>query len=95
MKLLTLIYDEALDEQVTPVFGRHMAVVRYSKIEGVVGARMDALADSEFATDQRNNIILLLADHKTMSEIVADLQHLRDQVGQGIRGAVTEAEVVI
>lgn len=95
MKLLTLIYDEELDLQVTPVFHRKMEVTRYSKIEGVVGARMEALAGSDFAGDRRNNIILVVTDDETMRQIVEELRTLREHLGQGIRGIVTNAEVVI
>ena len=95
MKLLTLFYDSALDSQVTPIFQRDMAVVRYSKIEGVVGARMETLAGSEYVSDVRNNLILVITDDATMERLVTDLAALRDTVGQGIRGAVTNAEVVL
>ena len=95
MKLLILIHEEALDDQVTPVFRRHMAVTRYSKIEGVVGARMDALAETDFETDRRNNMVLAIADDDTISGIVADIRALRDRVGQGLRGAVIDAQTVI
>lgn len=95
MKLLTLVYDEALEDQITPVFERSMAVTRYSKIEGVVGARMDALAESDYATDRRNNLILVVADEETMDLILRDLRALRDQVGHGLRGVVTNADSVI
>ena len=72
-----------------------MAVTRYSKIEGVVGARMDALAESDFADPRRNNLILVVTDDETMERIVADLRAVRDQVGHGMRGVVTHADSVI
>lgn len=95
MKLLTLVYDEALEDQITPVFQRTMAVTRYSKIEGVVGARMDALAESDYATEGRNSLILVVADEETMDLIVRDLRALREQLGHGLRGVVTNADSVI
>lgn len=95
MKVLTLIYDEELESQVTPIFQKEMAVTRYSKIEGVLGARMDALAGSDYATARRNHLLLVITDDSTMERIVTDLRTLRERVGDGIRGVVTEAEVVI
>ena len=72
-----------------------MAVTRYTKIEGVVGARMDALAESDYATDRRNNVILVVADEQTMELIVRELRALREQIGHGMRGVVTRAEALI
>ncbi|HOJ21102.1 MAG TPA: hypothetical protein PLU39_10325 [Armatimonadota bacterium] len=95
MKLLTLVYDADLEDQITSVFQRSMAVTRYTKIEGVVGARMDALAESDYATDRRNNMVLVVADEETMELIVRELRALRDQVGHGMRGVVTRAEALI
>ncbi|NLC59234.1 MAG: hypothetical protein GX774_20545 [Armatimonadetes bacterium] len=95
MKLLTLIYDASLENLVTPIFERGMAVTRYSKIEGVTGARMDTLAGGEYASEGQNTLILVIADDGTMEGIVAELRALREQVGHGLRGVVTNAETVI
>jgi hypothetical protein len=95
MQLLTLVYDEALDAEVTRIFQEEMAVARYSKVAGVVGARMDVLEETGYATDRRNNLILVVTDDDTMARIVEKLTALRDRVGYGVRGVVTQAEVVI
>ena len=69
-------YDAALRDQITSVFQR-MAATRYTKIEGVVGARMDALAESDYATDRRNNVIRSVAMKRRWSSSSASQRPAR------------------
>jgi hypothetical protein len=56
---------------------------------------MESLADSDYVTNRRNNMILVVTDDNTMAHIVEDLHALRERLGHGLRGIVTHAEEVI
>ena len=96
METLFLIYDETFQEEITAIFEREMVVARYSRIDGVIGARMvEQEARSGYLTDRRNHMIIVVAEPPTIARLVRDLRDLQARKGHGLRAFVVPTTVVI
>jgi len=95
MKTLFIIYHEDLEAQVRSILHRGMIVARYTRIDGVVGARMAQLeAETGYMTERRNRVIMVVAEEDLVSSLVGELRALRTKEGHGLRGFVVGAEMV-
>jgi hypothetical protein len=96
MQALFLIYDQALEPEISGIIERDMIVSRYTRIDEVTGARMaEQEEETGYAADRRNRLIVLVAEAATMARIVDDLRDLRSRRGHGLRAFVVEATDVI
>jgi len=96
MQTLFLIYDETFQEEITAILERDMVVARYSRIDGVVGARMaEQEMRSGYLTDRRNYMIVVVAEPPTIARLVRDLRDLRARKGHGLRAFVVPTVEVI
>jgi hypothetical protein len=96
MEALFLIYDKALQAEVSAVIERDMVVSRYTRIDQVIGARTaEREARSGYLADRRNRIILVVAEPPTIARLVTDLHSLRQRKGHGLRAFVVPATRVI
>jgi hypothetical protein len=92
MKTLFIIYHEDLEDQVCGILQRGMFITRYTRVDDVIGAHMVEVEKmTGYMTDRRNRLILVIADEKTIGDIVAELQVLRNKEGHGLRGFVVDA----
>jgi hypothetical protein len=95
MKTLFIIYHEDLEPQVRGILHRGMIVARYTRIDGVVGARMAQMeAETGYMTDRRNRIITVIAEDKAVNDLVKELRDLRNKEGHGLRGFVVDTDTV-
>ncbi|NIM04255.1 MAG: hypothetical protein GTO55_00565, partial [Armatimonadetes bacterium] len=70
MKTLFIIYHEDLEAQVRRVLHQGMIVARYTRMDGVVGARMVQMeADTGYMTDRRNRIIMVIAEEDVIKKL--------------------------
>jgi len=96
VETLFLIYDESLETEISAIVQRDMVVSRYTRIDGVVGARMAEQEDETgYIGERRNRLILLMADPSTIAHVVDDLKALRARKGHGLRAFVVKASTVI
>jgi len=96
METLFLIYDESFDPEISGIIQRGMIVSRYTRIDGVVGARQAAREQAlGYVADRRNRLIILVAEPPTIAKLVEDLKELRTRRGHGLRAFVVKAESVI
>ena len=96
METLFLIYDEAFQEEITAIFEREMVVARYSRVDGVIGARMvEQEARSGYLTDRRNRMIMVVAEPLMIARLVRDLRDLQVRQGHGLRALVVPSTQVI
>jgi len=96
METLFLIYDEAFQEEITAIFEREMVVARYSRVDGVIGARMvEQEARSGYLTDRRNRMIMVVAEPLMIARLVRDLRDLQVRQGHGLRAFVVPTTQVI
>ena len=96
METLFLIYDEALQAEVSAVIEAEMVVPRYTRIDDVIGARMaEREAESGYLADRRNRMIVVVAETATVDRLVADLAALRARKGHGLRAFVVPTRMVI
>jgi hypothetical protein len=97
MCTLTIIYHEDYEPDIIAVIRRHMHVPRYTKISGVVGARQDIVAETDYESMPNDNrhMLVALAERETVYAVLEDLRELRKKKGHGLRGYVTPAEEVI
>jgi len=96
MRSLVLIFHDAFEADITRIIQRLMGVARYTKIRDVVGARIDAIAGTDYEPQQgQNNMLILVADLKTVSQIAEELKALRRKKGHGLRGYVTPVDDII
>jgi hypothetical protein len=96
METLFVIYDEAFQEEISAIIERDMVVPRYSRLDGVIGARMAQREEqSGYLTDRRNRMIVLVAESATIARIVRNLSDLRARKGHGLRAFVVPTTEVI
>jgi len=97
MYTLTLIYHEDFEPDIVGIIRRHMHIPRYTKISGVVGARQEIVAETDYGTMPANNrhMLVALAERETAYAIIEDLRALRQRKGHGLRAYITAAEEVI
>ena len=96
METLFLIYDEALQAEVSAVIEAEMVVPRYTRIDEVIGARTAEMeAESGYLADRRNRMIVVVAERPTVDRLAADLAALRARKGHGLRAFVVAARIVI
>ncbi len=96
METLFLIYDETLETEISRIIQRDMIVSRYTRVDNVVGARMaEQEAATDFVTDRRNRLIILISEPQTIAKLVADLRALQTKEGHGLRAFVVKAETVL
>lgn len=96
METLFLIYHESLESDVRAVIERHMVISRYTRIDGVVGARMAERAEETGQpAERRNRVIILVADPDSVVRMLADLNVLREREGHGIRAFAIPTSRVI
>jgi hypothetical protein len=92
MKTLFIIYHEDLEEQVCGILQRGMFITRYTRVDDVVGAHMIEVEKmTGHMAERRNRLILVMGEEKTIADIVAELQVLRNKEGHGLRGFVVDA----
>jgi hypothetical protein len=97
MCTLTLIYHEDFEADIVATLRRHMHIPRYTKVSGVIGARQDIVAETDYEatpTDNRH-MLVALAERETAYAIIEDLRELRQRKGHWLRGYITPAEEVI
>ncbi len=65
METLFIIYDEFFEPRIREIIERGMVIPRYTRIDGVVGARtveMEANGESGVCADRQNHIIVAIAE---------------------------------
>jgi hypothetical protein len=96
MQSLFVIYDEAFQQEISAIIERDMVVPRYSRLDGVIGARMAQREEqSGYLADRRNRMIMLVAEPLTIARIVVALKDLRARKGHGLRAFVVPTIEVI
>jgi len=97
MCTLTIIYHEDFEPDIIAIIKQHLLVPRYTKISGVVGARQDIVAETDYEALPNDNrhMLVTLAERETVYAMLDDLRELRQRKGHGLRGYVTPAEEVI
>ncbi|MHB0935330.1 MAG: hypothetical protein ACYDCO_07040 [Armatimonadota bacterium] len=95
MCTLTIIYHEDFEPDIVSILQRHLGVPRYTKIQGVVGARQAGLAETEYESSDCRHMLVSLAERETIYAMLDDLRDLRTKKGHGLRGYVSPAEEVI
>ena len=97
MCTLTIIYHEDYEQDIVMILRQHMHIPRYTKISGVVGARQDIVAETDYEAtppDSRH-MLVALAERETVYGIIEDLRELRERKGHGLRGYISPAEEVV
>lgn len=97
MHTLFLIYDRAFDHEVRAIIEREMAgIPRYTRIDGVIGARMvEQEAITGYRADRRNRMIVAVAEPPVIARITEGLRALRAQQGHGLRAFVVPLVEVV
>ena len=97
MQTLFLIYDKTMDNEVRAIIEREMAgIPRYTRIDGVLGARMvQQEAATGYKADRRNRMIVAVAEPAVTARIAEELRALRAQKGHGLRAFVVPLVEVI
>jgi hypothetical protein len=96
VKVLHLIYDLEFEPLVTAILHRDMVIPRYTRLEGVTGARaIQAALRGDYALAQKNRMLIVIAPEAQIAKLVAELKQLRVRLKHGLRGYVTPAEQVI
>jgi len=96
MKVLHLIYDVEVEPLIQGILHRGMIIPRYTRFNEVMGARAIALEEqSEYATEPKNRMVLVIAPAPVMDRLVVELKQLRARLKHGIRGYVSSAEQII
>ncbi len=97
MQTVFVIYDRAMEHEVRAIFEREMAgIPRYSRIGGVIGARMvQQEAATGYKADRRNRMIVAVAEPAVIARITEDLRALRTQKGHGLRAFVVPLVEVV
>ncbi|MFA5199493.1 MAG: PG0541 family transporter-associated protein [Candidatus Omnitrophota bacterium] len=87
MKMAMIIYNEALDEEVTEVLRACCSVQNYTKIPGVFGR--GSLSGIHLGTDiwpGRNNILYVACEEMEGKKIITAVKQLRKSLGaEGIK----------
>ena len=82
METVFIIYDELFEERIRAIIERGMVIPRYTRIDGVVGARtVEMESETSYVTDRQNHIIVAIAEPEVIAKIVADLRRLRRKEG--------------
>ncbi len=82
MKMVMIIYNEALDMETMEVLGR-CAVKNYTKIEGIYGK--GTTSGTHFGTDiwpGRNNILYVACEKTVAEQIFLCVKELRKKLGR-------------
>jgi len=96
MTTLFLIYDEDFEPEVSSLLQRTMVITRYSRIDGVVGARMaEVEAETGYTMKRRNRLMIVVAEDRLIARLARELQALRRRKKHGLRGFVVPAKIVI
>ncbi len=96
METLFIIYDELFESQIRDIIERGMVIPRYTRIDGVIGARAAEMeAATSYVADRHNRMIVAIAESPTIGAIVQELQALRAREGHGLRAFVVPAVTVI
>ncbi len=98
METLFIIYDELFETRIREIIERGMVIPRYTRIDGVVGARtveMEANGETAYVADRQNHMIVAIAEPSVIARMVTELRRLRRKEGHGLRAFVVPATTVI
>jgi len=94
MKMAMIVYNEALDEEVTEVLKTCCSVQNYTKITGVFGR--GSLSGIHLGTDiwpGRNNVFYVACEDDEGKRIIASVRQLRKSLGaEGIKAFLMPIE---
>jgi nitrogen regulatory protein PII len=94
MKMAMIVYNEALDEEVTEVLKTCCSVQNYTKITGVFGR--GSLSGIHLGTDiwpGRNNVLYVACEDDEGKRIIASVRQLRKSLGaEGIKAFLMPIE---
>ena len=94
MKMAMIVYNEALDEEVTDVLKTCCSVQNYTKITGVFGR--GSLSGIHLGTDiwpGRNNILYVACEDDEGKRIIASVRQLRKSLGaEGVKAFLMPIE---
>jgi hypothetical protein len=96
MQTLFVIYDEAMETEITAIIETGMVVPRYTRIDNVIGARMaEREAATGYVTDRRNRMIVAVAEEPVIQQIARGLRALRRRRRHGLRAFVVPLQDVV
>ncbi len=96
MQTLFIIYDVLFESQIREIIEREMVIPRYTRIDGVIGARAAEMeAVTSYVADRHNRVIIAIAEEFTIATMVEELQALRAREGHGLRAFVVPVTTVI
>ena len=93
MKMVMIVYNEALDNEVMEILG-YCAMKNYTKITGVFGCGISSGTHS--GTDiwpGRNNLLYVACEEKESKKIIASVKEIRKSLGaEGIKAFLMPLE---
>jgi len=96
METLFIVYDVLFERRIRDIIERGMVIPRYTRIDGVIGARsVEMETETSYVADRENRMIVAIAEPATIARLVADLRALRAKEGHGLRAFVVPAITVI